>query len=117
MRISLKVESDINIPARMKAIRDPKLWKFAASEWHRLCDPYVPMRTGVLKDTVDIRPNEIVYRAPYARYQYEGNFNHRKDLHPKASRQWDKAAMPTEAPKLIRSMQRYIDSGRVKLDG
>ena len=115
MRISLKVTSNIDIPAHMKPIREPAFWKYAASEWHRLYEPYVPMQTGMLKDTVDIRPNEIEHTVPYARYQYEGHFNFRKDRHPKASRQWDKAAKPTEEPKLIRSLQRYIDSGRVKL--
>ena len=118
MRLNFKVETDIDIPRCMKAIRDPKFWKFAASEWHRLYSPYVPMDTGTLKNTVDIKgesgSGEIEHTVPYARYQYEGHFNYRKDKNPKASREWDKAASPTEKPKLIRSMQRYIDSGRVK---
>lgn len=118
MRMRLEVQSNLDIPAYIRAIQDPKMWKFAASEWRRLIEPYVPMQTGTLKDTVDVNSSsgqgEIVYKVPYAHYQYEGNFNHRKDLHPKASRQWDKAALPTEQPKLIRSLQNYIASGRVK---
>lgn len=118
MRMRLEVQSNLDIPAYIRAIQDPKMWKFAASEWRRLIEPYVPMQTGTLKDTVDVNSSsgqgEIVYKVPYAHYQYEGNFNHRKDMHPKASRQWDKAALPTEQPKLIRSMQNYVDSGRVK---
>lgn len=119
MRLKFEVESDIDIPAKMKAIRDTKFWTFVASEWHRLYSPYVPMDTGTLKNTVDPRGKsgwaEIEHTAPYAHRMYEGHFNFRRNEgSPKASRQWDKAAIPTEKPKLIRSMQRYIDSGRVK---
>lgn len=120
MRVSLEVKSNLDIPAYIRAIQDPKLWKFAASEWRRLIEPYVPMDTGTLKDTVDVQGGrgngQIVYKVPYARYQYEGHFNHRKDLHPKASRQWDKAALPTEEPKLIRSLERYVKE-RVNFNG
>lgn len=35
--------------------------------------------------------------------------------HPKASAKWDKAAEPTQKPKLISSLQAYIDAGRLKL--
>lgn len=118
MRMRLEVQSNLDIPAYIRAIQDPKMWKFAASEWRRLIEPYVPMREGTLRDTavVDSTAGQgtIDYVQPYARYQYEGHFNHRNDLHPKASRQWDKAALPTEQPKLIRSLQNYVDSGRVK---
>lgn len=41
----------------------------------------------------------------------------RTDKHPLASREWDKAAEPTQKPKLIRAMQHYVDSGRLRLDG
>lgn len=34
-----------------------------------------------------------------------------KQLHPKASAKWDKAAEPTQKPKLIQSLQSYVDSG------
>lgn len=36
-------------------------------------------------------------------------------LHPKASKEWDKAAEPTQKPLLISSLQKYIDQGRIKL--
>lgn len=45
-----------------------------ANEVARQCDPYVPMQSGTLKNTVQIAPDgsEIVYNQPYAHYQYEG---------------------------------------------
>ena len=119
MKITLSV-ADVNVDVNGivgKAETDRAFWTFAAEEWHRLYEPYVPMREGVLKDTVDIRPKEIEHTVIYARYQYNGtNFNFRRDLHPKASAKWDQAAAPTQLPKLASSLQAYIDQGRLKLD-
>lgn len=39
-----------------------------------------------------------------------------KQYHPKASAKWDKAAAPTQGPKLAKTLQGYIDQGRLKLD-
>lgn len=36
-----------------------------------------------------------------------------KQFHPKASAKWDQAAKPTQMPKLVNELQRYIDSGRL----
>lgn len=43
-----------------------------ASTVKRLCDPYVPMRQGILKNTAQIAPDgrTITYGQPYAHYQY-----------------------------------------------
>lgn len=35
-------------------------------------DPYVPLRTGPLKNTRVIAPDSVTYRGPYAQYQYYG---------------------------------------------
>lgn len=35
-------------------------------------EPYVPLKTGYLRDNVQIGPTEIRWVAPYARYQYWG---------------------------------------------
>lgn len=110
--VSIKVHDITN-----KALNDPAFWTFAATEWHKLYDPYVPMQTGMLKNSVIIRPKEIEHVVPYARYQYYGDgFHFRKDMHPKASARWDQAAAPTQLPKLETALQNYIDSGRLKLD-
>lgn len=115
MKVTISITSNVDVKRKLAAVRSDPFWTFAASEWHKLYDPYVPMRTGMLKDTVIIRPKEIEHTVPYAHKMYEGHFNFRKDQHPKASRQWDKAARATQEPKLIRSLQAYIDSGRLDL--
>ena len=40
-----------------------------------------------------------------------------KYKNPKAAAKWDQVAAATQTPKLISSLQAYIDSGRLKLDG
>ena len=52
MGISVIVESHVDVPERMRAIRDDAFWLYAATEWHRLYTPYVPMQTGALCHTV-----------------------------------------------------------------
>lgn len=115
MSFSVKAETSIDIPKHLKEIRNSTFWTFAASEWHRLYSPFVPMQTGNLYENVIIRPNEIEHTAPYARAVYEKNRNYRTDKHPKATCKWDAAAISTQKQKLIHAMQEYVDSGRLKL--
>lgn len=115
--MKVDVEVNINIPKHLAKARDPAFWTFAATEWHRLYMPYVPMRTGMLMSQVVITPGQIEHTVPYAHYIYDNNLRFRRDLHPLASREWDKAAEPTQKPKLIRAMQAYVDSGRLNLNG
>lgn len=110
-------EVHIDIPRHLAKINDDKFWTFSAVEWHKLYMPYVPMLTGMLSQQVVITPGQIEHVVPYAHRMYEGNYRFRKDLHPLASREWDMAAEPTQKPKLIDAMQRYVDSGRLKLNG
>ncbi|MBO5060240.1 MAG: hypothetical protein J6C82_04935 [Clostridia bacterium] len=87
---------------------------------------------------------ENEYISPYAHYIYEGKamgptyyapdygfwsppgqkkhytgekLEISKSRHPLASDHWDKAAEPTQKPKLIDSMQGYVNSGRLNLNG
>lgn len=123
---------------------DPVFWTFAAAEWNRLYSPYVPFDQGELRSNILVEPKEITHMTPYAHYQYEGQVygpnypvtengkivgyysqpgrpkrkmgRALKYKHPKASRKWDKAAEPTQKPKLISALQNYIDQGRLDLN-
>lgn len=115
MAVNITVEANINIPKNLAKINNDTFWRYAASEWHRLYSPFVPMQTGNLMEDVTIKPKEINHNAPYAKKLYNSNFNFRKDKHPMASGKWDKAAIPTQGEKLINSMQAYADSGKLEL--
>lgn len=119
MNVKVTVDdSGINVKATSdKIMNDRAFGIFAATQWHKLYYDYVPQQERVLANTVKIEPWAIEHTAPYARYQYEGHFSHKNSKNPdKASRQWDKAAAPTQGPKLVSSLQAYIDSGKLKLD-
>lgn len=115
MSFDIKITSSIDIPKHLAKIDGPAFWKFAHNEWNKLIFPYVPFNTGTLAESVDISAEAITYKTPYASAVYIQNRNFRKDLHPLASSKWDKAAELTEKPKLIEALQKYVDSGRLKL--
>lgn len=117
MKADVTMTSSIDVPEKLRKIRDPAFQTFAAQTWHKLYYPFCPRSTGLLFDTVDIKPFAITHLMPYASEVYNHNRNYRKDKAPKASSHWDKAAEPSEKPKLIASMQRYVDSGRLNLNG
>lgn len=50
----------------------PLAQRRAVSEVYRLSDPYVPFRTGALKNTVTTDGESLTYNAPYARYHWYG---------------------------------------------
>ena len=128
-----------------KLQNDSAFWTFAASEWHRLYSPYVPFESGTLRDSVTIAPKTITHNAPYAHYQYTGEVygpnypitqngvrvgyystpnrpkhktgGYLKYKNPKAAAKWDQVAAGTQKSKLASSLQAYIDSGRLKLNG
>lgn len=142
MNLRLKIKRvDVNIQQLCgRIMNNNPFWKFAAAEWHRLYKAYVPFNQGKLFNTVDIRPNEIEHTVPYAHYQYTGEVygpnypifsggrivgwkspprkhptgKALKYKNPKAAKEWDKAAAPTQMPKLVSTLQNYVDSGRLK---
>ena len=140
MDISLKITSvDINTAGILAAVEGPELWTFAASEWHRLYQEYVPMKTGLLYSTVNISggglTGRIEHTAPYAHYAYMGLvmgpnvpimqggaaagwFSPVAPKHytgaalnfsGKGCAKWDQAALGKK-PQLVAAMQAYVDS-------
>jgi len=139
MGFTMKVEVNIDVQKNLSKVQDDSLWKFGANEWWKLITPYTPMETGTTSESAIIRPHEIEYIAPQAHYLYHGELmvdpatgsswarhgvkkeyagkelNISKAKHPLASKEWDKAAEPTQKPKLVRAMQGYIDKGGLNL--
>lgn len=70
--MKIRVIDKINMKEATKTIQSDELWFFAANEWKRLVGPYVPRKTGTLMNTTDVKPKEVCYRVPYARYMYNG---------------------------------------------
>lgn len=102
------VRAEINIPRAIRRIDNDALWTFAASEWNRLINPFVPMDTGALSQNTTIMPKKIRYEEDYGVKVYSSNANFRKDQHPLATKEWDKAAAPSQKGKLIAALKDYI---------
>lgn len=47
--------------------------EFFTNEVWRLSDDYVPYSEGFLKNNVLVKPTNIIYNSPYARYQWYAN--------------------------------------------
>ena len=111
MRLTAEVRIDEQAIA--EKLRSDGLWLHAAQTWHRLYEPYVPRDTGRLYGDVRISPGQIEHLAPYAAYVYGGSFS--AGSGGAASRAWDRAAEPTQKPKLVAALQAYVDAGGLKL--
>jgi hypothetical protein len=110
MGANIVVVSNINVRKVVELVDNDKLWLFAANEWWRLYEPWVPMQSGTLYNQVTVTPGQIEHTVPYAHYQYNGkDFNFRTDKHALASAEWDQAAKPTQESKLISALQDFID--------
>lgn len=79
-----------------------------ASNIARRCDKYVPMDTGVLKNTVQISSggHRLIYPQKYAQKQYTIPYR-RSD--PNRGNYWDKRMMSNEGDKLEADMQAFVD--------
>lgn len=123
--MSVKVKVDIN-PAKILRARglgsDTGACKFLASEVKRLCDPYVPMQQGALKNNATIAADgsQLVYTQPYAHYQYYGQVmagrapkkytGDELTYHgaPMRGAEWDKRMLADKSKDLERSLDAYI---------
>lgn len=74
MVLTTKVE--VNIPSIVKKVEnilnDEELLLSIHNLFAKMCDPYVPMDTGVLSQTIEVTPQYVSYNTPYAHYMYEG---------------------------------------------
>lgn len=89
-----------------------KLNLFMAQECMRLMEPFVPMDTGVLSQTVETKADDqcgiVHYLVPYAHRQYTGEeFNFSTEKHKLATHHWDKAMLIAKKKQLIRTVDKY----------
>lgn len=104
---------------------DNRAQLYLASEVKRLSDPYVPMQSGVLKNTAVIAADgsSITYVQPYAHYQYYGEvmagrapkqYTGKKLTYsgaPMRGAQWDKRMMADKSNELVSNLEKFIGGG------
>lgn len=85
-----------------------KAQKFVDSEVLRKSDPYVPLKTGMLRDSgvlgTKIGSGRIRYLAPYAKKQY-----YKGRSSGKRGRYWVKRAMLAHGDAIASGAQKIID--------
>lgn len=82
--------------------------RMAASELKRLCDPYVPMLSGMLKNTAQVQQDGVLYGQPYAAKQYYENGG--SGLRGK---HWDKRMMADHGKEYVEAIAK-IAGGEAK---
>lgn len=108
MAVTVKVDIP-NISGISKRLFTPDVKKYAHTRLHAYCDPYVPMDTGALSQTVNITEDYVHYKVPYAHRVHEGNGMHfSTDKHPLATSHWEKAAMTAKGQQLADDIAAYI---------
>lgn len=125
----IRIDSAGKIEKRLGIDTNGKAMVFFRDEVARLCDPYVPMNTGTLKNTKTY-PNShsIKYVQPYAHYMYKGkvamgsskpagikrtisNKPIKYQGAPKRGAKWDKRMMSDNKDKVVKDVQNYIKRG------
>lgn len=103
--MAAKIELKLDPITKIKAKRhlDDTGRKKVASEVKRLCDPYVPMNTGVLKNSAQVLTDGVLYGQPYAAKQYYENSGWKT---PRGAH-WDRRMMADKGRELEKSIAAF----------
>ena len=89
--------------------------KFVDSEVLRLCEPYVPLRTGMLVMSgilgTDVGSGTVQWIAPYARAQYYGSRKPGSETGPLRGPQWFERMKAVSGPTIIAGARRKAGGG------
>lgn len=124
----MKIKVDVDIAKIMEIQRragDNRTQVYLASEVKRLCDPYVPMQNGPLKNTAIVAGDgsSLTYNQPYAHYQYAGQvLGGRAPKKPTGAAltysggglrgpQWDKRMLADKSEELAQNLKNYVMGG------
>lgn len=99
----------IEIPSNFGRLDTNRYKLFALNEFYRLYFDYVPADTMALAREVDISRKGIHHEVLYADKVYRGvGMNFKKDLHPLATKEWDKIAYQQNKTRYLRTLQRAL---------
>lgn len=131
IKISVKLPNLSNVKGRMKNASG-KAMHIMAIQMAKDTEPFVPMRTGSLKNRTRVKEDEIIYPGPYAHYLYVGKLmvdpatgsawasygttkvytekplNISKSVHPQATDHWFEASKAINKDKWVRVAGRAI---------
>lgn len=83
---------------------------YSNSRLQAYCDPYVPFRDGNLSQDVTITADGVTYNRNYAKKVHDDmTLDIKKDLHPLATQQWERAMAVAKGQQLADDIQGYIE--------
>lgn len=110
MEVTIKVDIP-NAQGIANRILSKNVKLYANTRLHAYCSPYVPMDTGNLDQNVDITPEYVHYKAPYANRVWNGEgMNFSTDKHPLATSHPERAAMAAKGQQLANDITAYVKS-------
>ena len=113
-------------------IFDDETMTYVHDRLHIFMSPFVPMDSGTLDQTVDIKPDCVHYKSPYARFIWNGkvfvddrgstwarrseskhpinkDLDFSKDEHaPLATSHWEKAMMVSKGDEFCKDITDYL---------
>lgn len=113
-------------------IFDDETMTYVHDRLHIFMSPFVPMDSGMLDQTVDIKPDCVHYKSPYAHFIWNGkvfvddrgstwarrseskhpinkDLDFSKDEHaPLATSHWEKAMMVSKGDELCKDITDYL---------
>lgn len=115
----------------LNRIFDDETMTYVHTRLHAYMSPYVPMDSGMLDQTVDITPECVHYKSPYAHFIWNGkvfvddrgstwarrseskhaidkDLKYSKDQHPLATSHWEEAAMVAKKDDLCKDITDYL---------
>lgn len=108
-KLTINIDPSQKILLKRNLGKNSKSQKFFTSEVARLSNPYVPFDTGTLKDTtVKLEVDKIIYKAPYAKKQY--NENKGKGLRGK---QWIPRMWADRGGEIVSSIAKLVGGKKV----
>lgn len=108
--VKIQLDNADKILLKRSLNRNGKAQQFFTSEVKRLSDPYVPFRTGSLKNTARAFLNRIEYIQPYAKSNYYGNKGYGTQGMQKGGlrgKYWDKRMMADRGKELVRGVAKF----------
>lgn len=107
-KVRVNLDPTDAILLKRKLNKNGKAQLFFTQEVRRLSDPYVPFRTGTLKNIqVQVHADKIHYKAPYARkqfYENKGYGNQGTSNGGLRGRQWTQRMWADKGKDVVRSV-------------
>lgn len=93
----VKIEWDeARIRNKAEALLDDNTRTQINQAFAEIIEPWTPYWHGPLSQNITVDATGVTYNVPYAREQYYHSIAFHKDVHPLATREWDKVAMQSE---------------------